>query len=73
MIDAFFLCFVGITALLDTWHLGEKRFAFFGLFRIWFKSGWKRDRVFRGPEPWHGMSIGLGIELMSYDFQTCLI
>lgn len=51
MIDAFFLCFVGITALIDAWHLGEKRFAFFGLFRIWFKSGWKRDRVLRGPEP----------------------
>lgn len=32
MIDAFSLFFVGITALPDTWHLGEKRFAFFGLF-----------------------------------------
>lgn len=45
------LCFVGITALLDTWHLKEKRFAFFGLFRIWFENDWKRDRVLRGLEP----------------------
>ena len=69
----FYSLLCGLTALLDTWHLRENRFTFFGLFRIWFESGWKRDRVLRGFEPWHGMSIGLGIELMSYDFHTCLI
>lgn len=39
MIDAFFLCFVGIMALIDTWHLGEKRFVFFRSFSYGLRVG----------------------------------